>query len=148
VIRIAAVALSTALLATSAVHAQDIDIKGLKLGMNQYEVAAVMPDPRHFTIADVPPLYPPALEYRDMRLTSFIWFFNPGSYETVRDAFLAKYPVLKCTQSELQNGFGATFPQEQCRLGLLVVERYTGSTDVGSVYLAVPVPTPPASKDL
>jgi len=126
----------------------DIDIKGLKLGMNLYEVAAVMPDPAHFTIAGITPLYPPSLDYRDMRLTSFMWFFYSGGYEAVRDALRAKYPALKCAQSTVQNGFGASYAQEVCRVGDLEIQRYNGSLESGVLVWAVPVPAKPPSKDL
>jgi len=123
------------LLAASAAQAQDIDIKGLKLGMSRAEVAAVMPDPLRFTIAGVRPRYDPTTRYdASGKLDTFQWMFTPNNYEAVRDAFRAKYPDLKCTQSVVQNGFGATFPQESCRIGDISIERYSGdSADVGSV---------------
>ena len=131
------------LLAASAAQAQDIDIKGLKLGMSQAEVQAVMPDPLQFTIGGVRPRHEPTTTYVAGKLDLFQFDFPASNYEMVREAFRAKYPALACEQESVVTGLGAVLPNERCELGDLSIERYSGdNVDVGSVYWHHYVPAP------
>lgn len=104
-------------------HAAGIDIKGIRLGMTRDELIAqgaivnskqnfVMPG---FTVGGVPAILGNAdLTLKDERLDTFTFFFAPDDFDEVLAAVKIKYPKTKCESSELQNGFGAKFPQTYC----------------------------------
>jgi hypothetical protein len=105
--------------------AADIDIKGVRLGMTQDELVAlgattnaqqklVLPD---FTVGGVKAFMGDAdLGLKEGRLDTFTFFFAPSDFDEVLAAVKAKYPKTKCTDSQLQNGFGAKFTQTYCTL--------------------------------
>ncbi len=127
-----AIALLGFILPLNSALCQDIEIKGLRLGMNKAEVETkVGPLPlKNFTIGGVPSQFSeirPRFDDQD-KLEDFTFFFDPNDFDKILRAVKAKYPKLKCKGSRVANAMGASFRQTECemkdRLGKLEITRY------------------------
>lgn len=102
---------------------QEIDIKGLRLGMARAEVEEKFGSLplKDFTIAGVQsryPIGPPRLlAFYEDRLDSFTFAFDADQFEDVRGAVKQKYPALKCESIPVTNAMGALFTDVHCSLG-------------------------------
>lgn len=87
--------------------AQEIEIKGLKIGMTQEEVESKFGTPplQNFTIAGVSVLNP-AMDFHEGRLDYILFTFDSSSFNHVIEAFKEKYPSLECQSS----------PRAECHL--------------------------------
>lgn len=100
---------------------QQIDIKGLHLGMTKSEVTEKYgPMPiKGFTVAGVSSKYPAlglALTFHEDKLDTLTFFFNPSGFNDVRGAVTGKYPSLHCEDSAVSNAMGGSFTQTICSL--------------------------------
>jgi hypothetical protein len=121
--------------------------------------AIVSPVVKNFTIAGISSSYGGELErmlrLKDGKIDSFMFFFHQDRFDVMRVAFQAKYPALKCEDSELQNGYGAKFQQTICTFENLTIERRMSSggsvlsmTDKAARYQETEVSMKKALKDL
>ena len=68
--------------------------------------------------------------------------FNATDFDAVRAAFIERYPMLKCSQSSLQDKTGAKLAQTECTAtlaeGRIRLERRSESMDISSLEIASP----------
>jgi hypothetical protein len=112
-------------------RAQDIEIKGLRLGMTKQEVQKKIGrlPVLNFTIAGVEGIDGPfSPEFYQGKLDSFVFLFDPRDFDEVLSAVKGKYPALTCENSTVTNAMNARFTQTQCNLrdkqGALQLSRY------------------------
>lgn len=119
------------------VHANDrVEIKGLKLGITEAEAKKIVggsllnhPD---FTIAGVPGLSgdnaPVLFTWRDKKLVSFSFRFDPKYFEIMQQAIKGKFPQVGCENSEVSTAMGAKFLQVKCSTSYgddyIILERF------------------------
>ncbi len=132
----------TSLLPSVTVHAQGIEIKGLRIGMTIGEVEKTIgPLPvRDFTIAGVRNKYSTfSPVFHDGKLDYFQFAFDPSAFDEVASAVKDKYPALFCQNTTITNAMGAVFKQTQCslkdKLGSLLLSRYTGQITTSTLSL-------------
>ncbi len=127
---------------SAAAISQEIEIKGLKLGMSKADVelkfgkvdnVALGKDGElyQFTIGGVEGTYNHAkLEFHADKLDKVWFFFNADGFDAVRKAVASKYPALKCSGSTVSNTMGASFRQTECslknKIGTLELRRFVG----------------------
>lgn len=141
-----ALALSALLFVSASAFAQEI--KGVTLGMTHEEVLAVNPnllcpnvtvtmcrDKEAVTVAGVPSLYKTSpVKFNDEgKVESFVFFFSAKSFDTVRDAFQAKYPEMECVSTEVQNRMGVSFTNQTCAFKNLRMQKFVGNVDTSAV---------------
>lgn len=110
----------------SSVFAQDIDIKGLKIGMTYQEasklfklgeykkiVFATQKNGQTPTFAGVSVDYI-ALHFENKKINSISVKFNSSDYNQVIEPLREKYKNMICDVSVVQNRMGAKFNQEEC----------------------------------
>jgi hypothetical protein len=121
----------------SIAHAQDI--KGVRIGMTKDAYEKVMAEAGSFTIGGVFPMYAVTPEFDEHeKLTRFTMFFRSSDYADVREAVKTKYPKIRCIRSTVSNKFGATFPQEHCSFGNLLLSRLVSDIDTSVLSLNAP----------
>jgi len=118
----------------------DIQIKGLWIGMDQEEINEKFGLPiDNFTIAGVPAKDRVTLRFDENRLNSLHFSFNSENFSEVRDSVVLKYPEIKCKDSIAGNLMGATFPQVECYLkrekSTLVLEKMSSDIHTSSLSL-------------
>ncbi len=109
----------------SSCYANDIEIKGLKMGMKYDDISklytiskfeksyfATMKDGKDITIGGVKTNFV-GLGFSNETLDSLMISFESTSFEDVLDAIKTKYSV-KCEYSKIQNRMGAIFNQIEC----------------------------------
>ncbi len=119
-------------LLSASVYAQNIEIKGLRLGMTKEEVEEKIGrlPVRDFTIAGVREEYGNfAPQFYDGKLDSLHFFFDSRRFDHVVSAVNEKYPSFACKDNAVTNAMGATFTQTRCtlrdELGNLHMSRFT-----------------------
>ncbi len=105
---------------SAAAISQEIEIKGLKLGMSKADVESNVGKIRGsfidgFTIGGVGGKYL-AVKFHEDKLDNVMFIFKPDGFEAVRRAVASKYPALTCSDSTVQNRAGASFEQVRCEL--------------------------------
>jgi hypothetical protein len=114
--------------------AQGIDIKGVHIGMSQFELQDLhgqLPL-ENFTIAGVPStnsyIDP---DFLDGQLEKFDFFFESKSFDDVYVVVKKKFPALTCQESRVTTALGKALTQKQCtvsdRKGALFMVRYSGN---------------------
>lgn len=113
--------------------AQGIDIKGVRIGMSQFELQDLhgqLPL-ENFTVAGVPALntyIDP--DFLNGQLEKFEFFFESQSFDTVYVVVKKKFPALACQESRVTTALGKALTQKQCtvsdRKGALFLVRYSG----------------------
>lgn len=115
------------------------DLKGVRIGMTKAEYDKAMETAGYFTIGGVSPKYSVSPEFDEQeKLTRFTFFFRSEDYAEVREAVKSKYPKLKCIQTSVGNRMGATFAQEHCMLGTLLLSRFVSDIETGVLSLSAP----------
>ncbi len=121
---------------------QEIEIKGLKLGMTRAEVEAKAgPLPlKNFTVAGVHSKYTSVnLEFHEDKLDYFVFFFDSDDFDSVLEAIKAKYPSFQCEKSTVTNRTGNSFTQVDCKLkdklGFLHLSRFCNDINTSSLSL-------------
>ncbi len=100
---------------------QEIEIKGLKLGMSKADVESKFGEISksgfiyEFTIGGIEGKYL-KLKFHEDKLDDIYFSFNSDGFEAVRGAVASKYPALKCKNSTVENRMGASFVQVECNL--------------------------------
>jgi len=113
--------------------AQNIDIKGIRIGMSQFEMQDMhgqLPL-QNFTVAGVPSsqtyIDP---DFLDGKLEKFEFFFVATSFNTVLAAVRRKLPALACRDGRVASAMGKLMTQTQCtardKKGDLLLTRYSG----------------------
>lgn len=128
------------LLAATSAFSQEI--KGIRLGMTREEVIAVDPNivanSIRLTVAGVSSKYihsSPVKFNAEGKVNAFIFFFSAESFDTVRDAFQAKYPSMKCVQTQVQDRMGASFTDETCVYQSLMLEKFVNDIKTSAISL-------------
>ena len=111
--------------------AQQIEFKGLHLGMSRAEVqkkAGPLPL-KDFTIAGVGSKYSTIeLRFHEDKLDSLAFLFHANRFDDVLEAVRAKYPALECKNTTVTNAIGGSFTQTDCTLkdmlGTLTLTRF------------------------
>jgi hypothetical protein len=123
---------------------QDIDIKGIKIGIAKSEVKEKFPNFKDFTIAGVESTYKnlPSdayFKYKDEMLDQFVFFFDSSKFDQVLQAFNSKYKSMECEKSSVSNAYGASFNQISCSLfdekSKLSLDKYAGTIDKSAIVL-------------
>lgn len=110
---------AAAVLFSSGLYAEPIEIKGLYVGMPKEAVAEKYPNWKGFTIAGVYskfPMNPLNVDYHEEKLDSLLFFFDSKDFVEVFAVISKKYPELKCITSPVSNKLGAKFEQMDCSL--------------------------------
>jgi hypothetical protein len=138
--KISLVVFFTSVLFSETVRAQEIEIKGLRLGMTKQEVQKKIGrlPVDNFTIAGVQSKYGEfSPEFYHGKLDSFTFFFDSSDFDQVLSAVKDKYPALICENTTITNAMGARFTQTVCnlrdKLGVLHLSRYLMSNITSSV---------------
>ncbi|MDO8946903.1 MAG: hypothetical protein Q7U88_07055 [Desulfocapsaceae bacterium] len=120
---------------------QDIEIKGLSLGMSKekFDKDIGTNSMKNFTIAGVKSMYSLRPEFFENNLDAFNFFFDAGKFDDVLSAVTSKYSDIKCEESELSNAMGAHFKQVECELkgnvGTLRIVRFVGDVNTSLLSL-------------
>lgn len=131
------------LLSPTLAYPQQVDIKGLYLGMTQVEFEEKFgPLPlKNFTIAGVPGMYSSTdVMFHKDKLDAFVFFFNSRHFDEIQEAMREKYPKIRCQNSVVRNAIGGAFTQTKCSLkdsqGGLELSRFVSDieTSVLSLY--------------
>jgi hypothetical protein len=126
---------------STTVFGQNIDIKGLQLGMAKTEIekkfgSLPLTD---FKIANVSGKFPVKLAFYENKLDELMFFFPSKSFEDVRKSVIAKHPELKCTDSTITSPAGAKYMQTNCKLkdqlGTLRLDRFVMDIDTSVLVL-------------
>lgn len=119
--------------------AQAQEVKGIQLGQSEEEVKSRFHpnELRFMTIAGVDSMYRGVspVKFKDGKVKAIIFFFRPGMYEVMRDAFISKYPEMRCKKETVRNRMNAEFENETCIHKNLRIERY--STDLDTSILTL-----------
>ena len=106
--------------AQNSIEKNDIEIKGIKLGMIRSEAEMLLgteSNVKPFTIAGIPSKkYGITSKFIDDKLSEFGFYFNPTFFPLMLSAVKEKYPELTCETSEVKNRMGATFEQKNCAI--------------------------------
>lgn len=112
---------------------KEIEIKGIKVGMDKEDVEKIVVPlslfdengkpqkikPSNFTVAGIrgKGTYSSTLvKYDNDKLTSFSFYFSPNDFSMILQAIKDKYPRLKCKNEMLSNAFGASFKNVKCSI--------------------------------
>lgn len=124
------------------VFGQDIDLKGVRIGMPKDEVMSIIHSTPIFTIAGIESKYvniPASMQYRNGNLDTFVFFFSSRRFEQMQDALEKKYPKLRCVDSHTKNAMNATFTQTICEIDnanvLLQLRRFVSDITTSSLSL-------------
>src|SRR6185369_14657040 len=92
-------------------------IKGLRLGMSKTEIEAKFGKLplTDFKIANVAGKFPVSLAFYEDRLDELMFFFPSENFKKVREAVVAQYPKIKCTDSTVTSPKGEKFTQVNCK---------------------------------
>jgi hypothetical protein len=126
---------------STAVFGQQIEIKGLRLGMTETEIEkkfGALPL-NNFKIANVTGKFPVMLAFHEGKLDELMFFFSSNSFNDVRQAVIAKYPEIKCIDSPVTSPTGAKYTQVNCKLGdqlgTLRLDRFVRDIDTSALIL-------------
>jgi hypothetical protein len=126
---------------STAVFGQQIEIKGLRLGMTKTEIEkkfGALPL-NNFTIANVSGKFPVRLAFHEGKLDELMFFFSSNSFNDVRQAVTANYPELKCSDSTVTSPTGTKYKQVNCKLedqlGKLRLDRLVRDIDTSALIL-------------
>lgn len=130
-----------AIIYSTTVFAQNIEINGLQLGMTKTEIEkkfGVLPLD-DFKIANVSGKFPVRLAFHEGKLDELMFFFSSNSFNDVRQAVISKYPELRCTNSIVTSPAGAKYEQVNCKLedqlGKLKLDRFVMDVDTSVLIL-------------
>jgi len=139
------VLLVLALIQPSISFSQEIEIKGLRLGMTMAEVESKVGKLplKNFTIAGVKGKYedsnPVIIKFYEGKLDVFVFFFDANHFDDVLEAVKTKYPSLECAKSNVSNAMGASFDQVKCNLhdqsGSLSLSRFVSDIKTSALSL-------------
>lgn len=121
--------------------AQQIDIKGLRIGMPEEEIIAKHGSTKldDLTIAGAFPIKDPRLSLRNGRLDELVFYFDPADFSDVLSAVRSKYPKLKCRTSPHTTGIGLNINSMSCRLdvrdGTLLLTQFAGRIDTATLHI-------------
>lgn len=132
--------LATLLATFSAVgFAQALEIKGLRLGMSQFDVQDLhgqLPL-RDFTIAGVRSKNSISPDFLNGRMERFTFYFDSAEFDTVRPVVAERYPKMHCDNSVVSNSMGAKLRQTECFLkgsdGVLLLSRFVSDSTTSSL---------------
>jgi hypothetical protein len=130
-----------AIIHSTTVFGQNIEINGLRLGMTKTEIEkkfGVLPL-NNFKIANVSGVFPVRLAFHEGKLDELMFFFSSNSFNDVRQAVIPKYPELRCTDSIVTSPKGAKYKQVNCKmedqLGTLKLDRFVMDIDTSALIL-------------
>lgn len=124
---------------------EEIEIKGIKLGMTKSEYAEVYKKNGglKMTIGGAKNKYSsvdPNSDFVDGKLDRFSFFFASNNYDGLISAIKDKYIDIKCEQSDIQTTAGVTYAQEICqmddKLGKLIIAKYLSDIETSSLSLS------------
>lgn len=120
-------------------YASTVEVKGIRIGMWKTDYDLIFPHgTEDFTIAGVRTFsITPTFAYH--LLDTLVVSFPSSGFDTIRAALQNKYPGMKCADSSVANGFGATFAQTTCLYNELTLSRYSYDIKHGSLMLTRPV---------
>ncbi len=133
----AALTLSMAALA----NAQELEIKGLRIGMPEAEIIAKHGSIKldDMTIAGAIPLKAPRVRLRDGKLDELVYYFDPEDFADVVAAVKGKFPKTKCRSSSYTTGVGNQLTGMSCRIdvrdGTLLLTQYAGRIDTSTLHM-------------
>jgi hypothetical protein len=114
-------------------YAQEVEIKGLRIGMTLDEVKKLYPSgyPRagEFSVARIVPAFPAlgvAIKYDNDKLSRLSFIFKSRDFFEMRDTLKLRYENLRCVDSVLVDNHGRQFTQINCSYKELRLERYFG----------------------
>ena len=99
-------------------YAQTMELKGIRLGMSQFEIQDLhgqLPL-QGLTIAGIASKYPINPDFLDGRLEQFEFFFDSSEFNRMLVVVQKKYPGMRCTNSRVSTVAGASFVQTECTL--------------------------------
>jgi hypothetical protein len=110
----------------------DIEIKGIRIGMNSDDYYQKLGAPSKFTIAGIHLkeewAAPITTNDNDGNLESFTFYFDSEEFASMQGAIKKKYPKIKCTTNAVSNAFGATFDDVFCSISdktsVLILHKY------------------------
>ncbi len=135
---------------SAAAISQEIEIKGLKLGMSKADVELKFGEISRygyiyeFTIGGVESQYGGGinLEFHEDKLDEVWFFFDADGFDAVRKAVASKYPALKCSGSTVSNAMGASFRQTKCslknKIGTLSISRFVSEINTSLLSMRTP----------
>jgi hypothetical protein len=130
-----------AIIYSTTVFGQEIEINGLRLGMAKTEIEkkfGVLPI-NDFKIANVSGKFPVRLAFHEDKLDELMFFFSSNSFNDVRQAVVPKYPELRCTDSTVTSPKGVKYTQVNCkledRLGTLKLDKFVRDIDTSALIL-------------
>ena len=130
-----------AIIHSTTVFAQDIEINGLRLGMTKTEIEkkfGLLPL-NNFKIANVSGKFPVRLAFHEGKLDELMFFFSSNSFNDVRQAVIPKYQKLRCTDSTITSPTGVKYKQVNCKLedqlGTLKLDRFVMDIDTSALIL-------------
>jgi hypothetical protein len=101
----------------SSEFAQNIDIRGIQIGMSQEEVDEKVGPKKDFTIAGVKSMYSEIAlrtEYRNGKLDQLTFYFDPRRFDVMLQAVKEKYPRVACEDIPIPGAKDASFKQTRC----------------------------------
>ena len=123
----------TLLVFTPYALAQEVELKGLKIGMTLDEVKKIYPSGRprtgEFSVARIVPAFPDlgvAIKYDNDKLSRLSFFFKSRDFFEMRDTLKLKYDNLRCVDTVLTDRHGRQLQQINCSYKELHLERYAG----------------------
>ena len=130
-----------AIIHSTTVFAQNIEINGLRLGMTKTEIEkqfGLLPL-NNFKIANVSGKFPVRLAFHEGKLDELMFFFSSNSFNDVRQAVISKYPKLRCTDSTVTSPTEVKYKQVNCKLedqlGTLKLDRFVMDIDTSALIL-------------
>ena len=99
--------------------ATEIEIKGVKVGIDATDYYNIVNYSKKFTVAGVNGKdadTSTSVTFDNDKLDEFYFFFEPNDFNHVLNALKNKYPTIKCTNSKVINAFGASFNNIDCDL--------------------------------
>ena len=133
----------------SSLFAQDIDIKGLKIGMTFEEASKLFKfiqyDKKSFArVQDVTTfggvnINFMSVNFENDKVRDILITMKPDNFDTVIDALKEKYKMT-CVYSTIQNRMGAKFNQEKCNYiyngVVLMADKYMNKTTESSIFVS------------
>ena len=123
--------------------ADDISIKGVRVGMSRGEFVAKFGGTQvnAFTVGRAGNIYPIKPEFKDDVLVDFTMFFKSSSFDDVLGAVKEKYPKMICAESKTANTMGTVFKQVDCAIdgknppSSLMLRRFVGDIRTSALML-------------